>query len=64
MDGLLELEVADDRLVVGDLCGAVYVGSTCLYLIAVEHMIDAHTDERLKVVAVVGPSPSRRNRIV
>ena len=61
---LLQLEVADDRLVVGDLCGAVYVGSARLYLITVEHMIDAYTDERLKVVAVVDTSSCRRNRIV
>ena len=44
-DGLLELEVADDRLVVRDLSGAVYVGGTRLYLVAVEHVIDPYTDE-------------------
>ena len=49
---------------VGDFCSAVYVGCSRLYLIAVEHVIDPHTDERLEVVAVVDPSSCRRNRIV
>ena len=40
------------------------MGSSRYDLVAVEHVVDTHPYERLEVVAVVGTSPSGRNRIV
>ena len=40
------------------------MGSSRYDLVAVEHVVDTHPYERLEVVAVVGTSSRRRNRIV